>query len=859
MPPRVALSAEDLEEAPGPFKDAIWDWARSLFHLFSGRGRLTRTVAAPPAVRRIIESKQWKTEAELSIRVVEDQLARYEAARQARLQTQLSERDQKIIQATGNEKLTSDKDLEVTIRSLSHKLAGKDQISLKNEPSLPCHVLRAIASSSDSENVESEERPSKKTRKNTVEDTPFDVDEWILQNERYLRSNSHVLPDNYGLTRLSAFPEALFPSSTLTSAGREIKREPQTHISGFTFLDDKRDPSILIQPYLSSFSSAFDSMSDGLLKGLDWSNVFVAGGIILGTLLSTTSKKQKEFLHSDIDVYIHGLSASAANDKIAHIYKIWKSNLPRYSSSGVVRNSRTITFFSRYPTKRIQIVLKLVKDPREVLLNFDLDIASMGWDGNDLWALPRAARAIETGYNVFTMNFVHGHFLGERRASQEGRVFKYADRGYGIRILPSYIKALRGFQVKLKEVSHGEILHTDLELEHIASKALEWVNLFLAEELGSDSDDGDDDDTSEDDPPHVTHAMMYQIMYKTTEPLSRDCLTSFERLMRHTHLWKKGVTGEIVYVDRLTIDDLSHAVRVAFILHRFWTPSLDNTEFASTDYDNRNAPLDYDDLPALSPCKWNDSFSVEYLERSHGKEQYCWIRDDENLELLGISGQDLTLLDGANRSTFGHSLEQVMAPSADMVIALLIPAESNFVTWANKTLKEAFKDHGLPYEQDPIILPFETSGNGKKNDGLDGDDSEDDDDGAEGDEDDWRAGREIALDVALWRVTALTSWQLIDRRIDEIFEILWSYHFGYATLQGSDQYRLCTFVSHLSKRAIRDAPEEEFERFTRWVGRQQPVRDKGHDAKWQWDKGGASGMPKTRRGTFVKDASMPYS
>lgn len=104
--------------------------------------------------------------------------------------------------------------------------------------------------------------------------------------------------------------------------------------------------------------------------------------------------------------------------------------------------ARQSRFLSNFPTKRIQIVLKLVKSPKDVLLNFDLDLCAMGYDGTELWMLPRSARAIQStakasnlreksgtitdatilaGYSVFTMDLVHGHYLGERRATQESR------------------------------------------------------------------------------------------------------------------------------------------------------------------------------------------------------------------------------------------------------------------------------------------------------------------------------------------------------------------------------------------------------------------------------------------------------
>ncbi|KAL8708513.1 MAG: hypothetical protein Q9225_007586 [Loekoesia sp. 1 TL-2023] len=40
------------------------------------------------------------------------------------------------------------------------------------------------------------------------------------------------------------------------------------------------------------------------------------------------------------------------------------------------------------------------------------------------------------------MDLIWGHRLGNRRETQEIRVFKYADRGFGLRILPSYVRSL---------------------------------------------------------------------------------------------------------------------------------------------------------------------------------------------------------------------------------------------------------------------------------------------------------------------------------------------------------------------------------------------------------------------------------
>lgn len=93
------------------------------------------------------------------------------------------------------------------------------------------------------------------------------------------------------------------------------------------------------------------------------------------------------------------------------------------------------------------------------------------------------------------MNLIEGHYLGERRASQEQRflslqiltfpaadnieacrVFKYADKGYGIRFLPSYVDAL----VRLKPHVSNFIMETEskdssLDLVQVSQIAEAWT------------------------------------------------------------------------------------------------------------------------------------------------------------------------------------------------------------------------------------------------------------------------------------------------------------------------------------------------------------------------------------------------
>ena len=165
----------------------------------------------------------------------------------------------------------------------------------------------------------------------------------------------------------------------------------------------------------------------------------------LTTLLHTDPSKDDDraVMDPDIDVYIYGLGPEDANRKVEEIHDAWVRNLPVSARERlVVKNAKTINFLSTYPQRRIQILLKLLPSPTDILLNFDLDACAIGFDGLNVLMLPRCARAIETGYSVFTMDLVWGHHLGDRRASQENRIFKYADRGFGLRILPSYCRSL---------------------------------------------------------------------------------------------------------------------------------------------------------------------------------------------------------------------------------------------------------------------------------------------------------------------------------------------------------------------------------------------------------------------------------
>ena len=241
----------------------------------------------------------------------------------------------------------------------------------------------------------------------------IDIDEAVLRNERYIRSRGlEANKDNKGLVNLDD-AHVLFniPSSNDRQQPLTItRRDPPK--GGFECFNQRRERTISFQPSNKAFSDTFDRITGNILKGLNWDNVFVAGGIVLATLLHPTMKDgstklkdtDKRIQDGDIDLYIYGLGPLEATEKVKEIYEVWRSNLPANNQQKlVVKNSKTINFLADYPNRRVQIILKITSSPTQILLNFDLDICAMGFNGKEVLMLPRCARALETGYNIFTM------------------------------------------------------------------------------------------------------------------------------------------------------------------------------------------------------------------------------------------------------------------------------------------------------------------------------------------------------------------------------------------------------------------------------------------------------------------------
>ncbi|KAJ7188236.1 hypothetical protein C8R46DRAFT_848497, partial [Mycena filopes] len=438
----------------------------------------------------------------------------------------------------------------------------------------------------------------------------------ILSNEQWVRNHDNhrgqPIPWQCGLVSLDD-ADIVFPRSVPTASSRTIVRP--TNLPGLELMCGARADQVTIQPSTAAFSQAFEQMSHGLLRNLDWANILVAGGMVLGTLTFSATKWDS----SDVDIYIYGLSADEATAKIRHIYETFRNNLPSRTPTLAVRNSTTITFYAQWPLRRIQIVLKLVNSPKDVLLNFDLDICAMGWDGTNVWMLPRAARAIES------------------------TIFKYADKGYGVRILPSYLSSLA-------HISDNE---ESIDITHLAADAHSYVeDMFLRL--------------------RDTHRVRYSDLDESSP--ARSCLTTFTLFMRHAAYW------EIARLRDGLIDE----------------PAWAYVSYEETVSIYASGVLTY---------KWDPSFRLSafeaYVALSNAKELQGWIRSDHSDRLLAYGVRHRDELDG-RRMSCATRIDVLLGGTHDIKTVLFLP--SAFAVYAN-TLVDIVLEELEVQPQAPVLTP----------------------------------------------------------------------------------------------------------------------------------------------------------
>ncbi|EOD46043.1 putative ankyrin repeat protein [Neofusicoccum parvum UCRNP2] len=199
---------------------------------------------------------------------------------------------------------------------------------------------------------------------------------------------------------------------------------------------EKRRPSgapAVVQS-LKEFQTNFNIFSESSLVDMDWSNVVAAGSSVVTSLLpvpekySGSKRALRQYYHeviapaSDVDLFIYGLSEEQAIEKIKSIEKKVKDSI--LAETTTIRTKHAITIASQYPTRHVQIVLRIYKSLAEILTGFDVDCSCAAYTGSQVYASPRALAAYMTQTNTID--------LTRRSPSYENRLSKYSHRGFEV-------------------------------------------------------------------------------------------------------------------------------------------------------------------------------------------------------------------------------------------------------------------------------------------------------------------------------------------------------------------------------------------------------------------------------------------
>lgn len=230
------------------------------------------------------------------------------------------------------------------------------------------------------------------------------------------------------------------PADIRTTRARVVAGEQglaARHIMPLTEQQRHKEGSPSMVQTLDEFRKNWTIFTEGSLSQLlDWSNVVAAGGAVQACLAPLPEKAKvskraiRKHYHSyaypasDVDLFLYGLTPAQAEVKINAIYEAVRDSIPWDVTC--VRTKHTISIHSQYPYRAVQIVLRLYQSPAEVLAGFDVDAPCCVYDGERVWANPRAIVAMMCQCNTIDIT--------RRSPSYEVRLAKYAIRGFEISV-----------------------------------------------------------------------------------------------------------------------------------------------------------------------------------------------------------------------------------------------------------------------------------------------------------------------------------------------------------------------------------------------------------------------------------------
>ncbi|KAH8995818.1 hypothetical protein EDB86DRAFT_2829340 [Lactarius hatsudake] len=313
----------------------------------------------------------------------------------------------------------------------------------------------------------------------TLPNGPVSLDKVLqpsLDNEAELRK---LFATDKGNARLSDIHVGLVdvfaaPSDIRTTRARVVRddadRDAQ-HVMALPSSLRREEGSPAMVENLEAFEKNWSIFTENSLSQLtDWSNVIAAGGSVQACLMplpkvATGSKRamrkyfhEKAFPSSDVDLFLYGLTVDEAERKIITIYEAVRDSVPWDVTC--VRTKHTVSIHSQYPYRNIQIVLRLYSSPAEALAGFDVDAPCCAYDGDRVWANPRAIVSMMRQSNTVDMT--------RRSPSYEVRLAKYSSRGFEVYV-PGLKRAEIDPTIYERAVGHVQGLARLLAIEKLAT------------------------------------------------------------------------------------------------------------------------------------------------------------------------------------------------------------------------------------------------------------------------------------------------------------------------------------------------------------------------------------------------------
>ncbi|RYP71433.1 hypothetical protein DL771_004800 [Monosporascus sp. 5C6A] len=253
--------------------------------------------------------------------------------------------------------------------------------------------------------------------------------------EMYAQDRSNpILDDPY----LNVLPLFTRDAPEIKTRARDLDKETQEEKDKYIMAlpSDKRraNGSAAVVSTLKEFRHNFSVFSESSLSDMDWSNVVAAGSSVVNTLLPVpdiyrrSKRALRQYYHekfcpaSDVDLFLYGLTEDQAIEKIKDIESRVRDAI--LSETTVVRTKNAITICSQYPTRHIQIVLRVYKSVSEILTGFDIDCSGAAYDGEQVYCTPRALASYITQINPID--------LSRRSPSYENRLSKYSHRNFEV-------------------------------------------------------------------------------------------------------------------------------------------------------------------------------------------------------------------------------------------------------------------------------------------------------------------------------------------------------------------------------------------------------------------------------------------